>query len=97
VVGTGIPQPVALVVISDLGKVKPKDELIRSLTQTVNQVNPQLEDYECLKKIIVMREPWTLENNFLTPTLKVKRNAIEAIHVSTYPKWYAENGLVIFQ
>ncbi|RAW03286.1 AMP-binding protein [Pseudochryseolinea flava] len=97
VVGTGIPQPVALVVLSDLGKLKPKDEIIRSLTKTVGEVNPTLEEYEVLKKIIVMRDAWTIENNFLTPTLKVKRNAIENIYVSTYPTWYAQNGLVIFE
>jgi long-chain acyl-CoA synthetase len=97
VVGTGIPQPVALVVLSEAGKAKPKDEVIRSLTRTVGEVNPTLEDYEYLKKIIVMREPWTIENNLMTPTLKVKRNAVENIYVSMYPKWYAENGLVIFE
>jgi long-chain acyl-CoA synthetase len=97
VVGTGIPQPVALVVLSEVGKAKPKDELIRSITKTVNEVNPTLEDYECLKKVIVMREAWTIENNLMTPTLKVKRNAVENIYVSQYPKWYSESGLVIFE
>jgi long-chain acyl-CoA synthetase len=97
VVGTGIPQPVALVVLSETGKTKPKDELIRSITATVSEINPTLEDYECLKKVIIMRDSWTIENNLMTPTLKVKRNAVESIYVSTYPSWYAQNGLVIFE
>ena len=97
VVGTGIPQPIALVVLSAAAKTKPKEEIIRSLTKTIGEVNPSLEDYECLKKVLVMKEPWTIENNLLTPTLKVKRNVLEGIYVSRYPQWYAEPGLILFE
>ncbi|HTH32090.1 MAG TPA: AMP-binding protein [Lacibacter sp.] len=97
VVGMGIPQPIALVTVSDLGKQKTKEELIESLSATLDTVNPALEHHEHIDKIVLMKENWSMENGLLTPTLKVKRNHVEKIHQQFYSKWFAEKGKVIWE
>ena len=31
---------------------------------------------------------WTVENKLLTPTMKIKRNAVEKLYDSNYMDWY---------
>lgn len=98
VVGMGIPQPIALVVLSTSGKAKGKDELIASLSASLREVNPALESYEKLEKVVVMKGDWTVENGLITPTLKVKRNEVEKIHLPKYPTWYhTQPGVVVWE
>jgi long-chain acyl-CoA synthetase len=97
VVGTGIPQPMALIILSETGKAKTKEALIESLTETLNTINPTLEVHEKLEKAVIMKETWSVENGLLTPTLKVKRNQVERIHQSFYPQWYKLQGDIIWE
>jgi long-chain acyl-CoA synthetase len=98
VVGMGIPQPIALVVLSQNGKAKSKEDLIASLSASLQQVNPELESYEKLEKVVVMKNDWTVENGLITPTLKVKRNEVEKIHLPKYPTWYhTQPGVVVWE
>jgi long-chain acyl-CoA synthetase len=98
VVGMGIPQPITLVVLSATGKSKSKEEIAKSLTNSLNQVNPELESYEKLEKAVIMKGEWTIENGLLTPTLKVKRNEVEKIHIPKYPTWYhTQPGMVVWE
>lgn len=98
VVGMGIPQPIALVVLSALGKAKSKEEIALSLSNSLNAVNPNLESYEKLEKVVIMKDDWTMENGLITPTLKVKRNEVEKIHIPKYPTWYhTQPGVVVWE
>jgi long-chain acyl-CoA synthetase len=97
VVGMAIPQPIALITLSDIGKAKTKQEVEESLSASISAVNPGLESFERMAKAVVMKENWTIENGLLTPTMKVKRNQVEKIHQQFYPKWFDEKGKVIWE
>ncbi|HET6766400.1 MAG TPA: AMP-binding protein, partial [Chitinophagaceae bacterium] len=97
IVGTGVPQPIALVCLSDTGKKKSKEELTKSLTESVGSINPSLENYERIGKAVIMKDSWTIANNMITPSLKVKRNEIERIHLPKYPGWYQKEGVVVWE
>ena len=97
VVGTGIPQPIALISLSDKGKKKSKGELNESLLDTLSGINPGLEKFEMLEKIVIMNESWTIANGMITPTLKVKRNEIEKIHLPKYPKWFEKKETIVWE
>lgn len=97
IVGTGIPQPLALVVVSEAGKSKGKSELEKSLMSTVKDLNPKLESYEKISKVIVMSEDWSVDNGLLTPTLKVKRNRVEEIHRDKYGEWFNSPDPVVYE
>ncbi len=97
IVGTGIPQPIALITPSLLGKAKSKAALTESLWKSVSEINPSLEKHEKIQKVVVMKEDWTVENGLSTPTLKVKRISIERIHQPFYKNWFAHKENVIFE
>lgn len=97
VVGMGIPQPIALVVLSAAAKKKPQEEIVKSLSASLAEINPDLQKYEKLEKAIVMKSEWSIENGLLTPTMKVKRNEVEKIHLPKYPMWYGKEGIVIWE
>jgi long-chain acyl-CoA synthetase len=45
-----------------------------------------------------MKTDWTVENGLLTPTLKVKRNEVEKIHLPKYSTWYhKQSGMVVWE
>ncbi len=97
IVGTGVPQPIALITLSELGKSKNKEELSQSLIATLKEVNPNFEKHEKIEKIVIMKEDWNVDNGLTTPTLKVKRNSIEKIHQQFYNSWFKEDAKVIFE
>jgi long-chain acyl-CoA synthetase len=97
VVGTGIPQPIALITLSELGRVKAKDLLIQSLITSIKEINLELEKHEKIEKVIIMKEDWNVDNGMATPTLKVKRNSIEKIHQPLYKSWFDMDEKVIFE
>jgi long-chain acyl-CoA synthetase len=97
VVGVGIPQPIALMILSAAGKSKSKESLADSLTTTVKELNKTLEHFERLEKAIVLKEEWTVENGLLTPSLKLKRNELEKIYVPRYPEWYKQSNFVLWE
>lgn len=97
VVGMGVPQPIALTILSANGKAKSKEVLMDSLSKTIDKVNQHLESHEQVEKAVIMKTDWTMENEMLTPSMKLKRNAIEKIHLPSYPKWYKEAGKVIWE
>lgn len=98
VVGMGIPQPLALTVLSAAGKAKSKEAIIESLSASLKEVNAELESYERIEKAVIMQSDWTVPNGLMTPTMKVKRNEVEKIHVPKYPGWYhTKEGVVIWE
>lgn len=74
--GLGLPQPVILIVPSEIGMTKSKSELEASIAETLAQANASLPNYQRIATAIFAREPFSIASNTLTPTLKVKRNII---------------------
>lgn len=72
VIGEGRPY-LALLTVS-----KEKDE--RVLLHRANQLIRHLPRYARIRRVIVTLEPWTAENGLLTPTLKIKRNAVYQLY-----------------
>jgi len=97
IVGTGIPQPIALVIPSESGKEKSKEDFDQSIWTSILEVNPSLEAYEKLAKAVVMKEEWSVDNGLMTPTLKVKRNRVEANHMQMYPQWFEKSEKVVYE
>ena len=62
----------------------------------MKEINPALEKHERMKKIVIMSEEWTVENNLLTPTMIVKRNVLEKKYESNYENWYNSKENIIW-
>ncbi len=96
VVGNGIPQPLALAVLTSEFAKRGKEELKERLIGTLKSVNDRLDHHEKLAKIIVLSNNWTVENGMLTPTMKVKRKTVESRYETHYHDWSNESGKVIW-
>jgi len=77
VMGSGLPAPVAVVVLTEAAGHLPREIVEARLTATLTEVNQQLESHERMSHIIIADDEWTTENGLLTPTLKVKRDVLE--------------------
>lgn len=97
VVGLGLPQPIALIVLSEIGKSKSREDLESTLRTDLETLNKALERYEHVAKLVILREAWTIENNLMTPSLKIKRNEVEKIYKDRYNKWFAQEGLIQYE
>lgn len=76
-VGSELKQPIMLVSLSEIGRNKERIEAERGLVAEMEAVNATLEPHEAIAKIVVVKDAWTIDNNLMTPTMKVKRNEIE--------------------
>ncbi len=53
VVGNGLPQPIALATLSEIGVNEIKENLINSLEETLKFVNSELDSHEKIHRIII--------------------------------------------
>lgn len=97
VVGVNLPQPIALIVLSSKGKKLEPNTLVENLETLRKTINPQFKKYEHISKMIVLKEDWTIENNCLTPTLKIKRPMIEKKFAEYFETWYQQSETIIFE
>ncbi|MFM1819698.1 MAG: hypothetical protein RLZZ402_57 [Bacteroidota bacterium] len=97
VVGVNLPQPIVLIVLSALGKSKQAAEIQETFEALRNEVNPALKNYEHLRKMVIVKEDWTIENECLTPTMKIKRPSIEQKYQSNFENWYAHQETIVYE
>jgi len=76
-VGSELKQPIMLVSLNEAGRNKPREVIEQDLIADMEAVNGPLEPHEAIGKIVVVKDIWTIDNNLMTPTMKVKRNEIE--------------------
>ncbi|WP_078084946.1 AMP-binding protein [Microbulbifer mangrovi] len=99
--GPGQPQPFALAVLSpgllDPSSAEDKTRFEREFSEHLDEINQQLEDHERLNYVVIVKEPWTIESGLLTPTMKLKRNEIEARYLQFAEKWRDRNQKIIWE
>ncbi|MDH4395280.1 MAG: AMP-binding protein [Limnobacter sp.] len=98
--GANFETPYAAVILAEHLRTKLTDEqsraeLMAQLSQLRNQANEQLAAYQQLKFLVVITDPWTVENACLTPTLKLKRANIEKRLNDCAEAWYMNGAAVI--
>jgi long-subunit acyl-CoA synthetase (AMP-forming) len=91
----------AMVVLAEDIRPKMKDPQVRAdvetqLTEHLEKVNGELVEYEKLRMLVIANEAWSIENGYLTPTMKIKRSRIEASVESQVDSWYQKNGSVFW-
>jgi long-chain acyl-CoA synthetase len=97
VTGLGLPQPIALAQLSEIGKALPEHELIELLTQKLKEINLDLENYKKISTLVIVKDPWTEQNKILGPTLKIKRGNVEKMYSSKYKAWHEDHRSVLFE
>ena len=99
--GVGQPAPYAIVVLAESLRPQFSDPAVRArvdaeLAKLLHDVNESLATFERLHALVVAREPWTIENGFLTPTMKLKRSRVEAALATQVDAWYTKKRPVVW-
>jgi len=74
-----------------------RKEIEESFKKLIADVNKTVDPHEQLAFITVMSDEWSIENSFLTPTMKLKRNVVEDAYQEQVDNWYAQRQPVIWQ
>jgi long-chain acyl-CoA synthetase len=101
VTGANLGQPLALAMLNADAIAKSKTaegraELESSMAAHIKTINETLDPHEQLDCIVLMAEPWTVDNDIITPTFKVKRNRIEDLFAKNYDKWVGARKKVVW-
>ncbi len=102
VTGANLGQPLGIAMLNLDGITKAKSaegrkEIESELTAHLAAINTKLDPHEQLDCVVVVTEPWSVDNGFITPTFKVKRNRIEEVYGANYEKWVGSRKKVIWQ
>ena len=103
VVGAGLVMPFALLMLSAetraalaAGKLE-RAALDTELADLRDRVNAVAAAHERLQFLVVVKSEWTTQNGMLTPTLKIRRNAIEAGYAGRAAAWAALGRPVVWE
>ena len=101
VTGANLGQPLAVLMLNE-GAVaqaatpEGRAELETTLGEHLTQINASLDPHEQLACVVLVTEPWSVDNGFITPTFKVKRNRVEEVYAASYDKWESARKKVIW-
>jgi len=101
VTGANLGQPLALLMLNPEAAKKVqsaagKSEVEASMTEHLQHINDTLDPHEQLDCLVLMTEPWSVENDLITPTFKVKRNRVEDLFAKNYESWVGSRNKVIW-
>lgn len=99
--GVGRTAPCALLVLAEAARAQAaeargREAISRELGALLARVNATLPAHERLRMLVVLAEPWSVDNGLLTPTLKLRRTRIEAAVAARMGGWYADAGPVVW-
>ena len=101
VTGANLGQPLGIVMLNAEAVVRVGDaaarlELNTSLERHLQDINATLDPHEQLACVVVVTTAWTVDNDIITPTFKVKRNRIEEVYSAQYQRWESSGQKVIW-
>ncbi|EAY31727.1 AMP-binding protein [Microscilla marina] len=97
IVGLGMPQPMGIVTLSELGEMKSKEEVKESLIASLEKANEGSKNDKKISTLIIAKEAFSVENGLLTPTLKVKRNILNKHYNEQLLAWHQQPDQVIWE
>lgn len=100
VTGANLGQPLALLMLNEEAQKQVagggKAELEASLAEHLKHINATLDPHEQLDCLVITAEAWTVDNDLITPTFKVKRNRIEDMFAKNYDRWVGQRKPVVW-
>ncbi|MGS0754374.1 AMP-binding protein [Roseateles sp. GG27B] len=100
VTGANLGQPLGLLLLSAEGVKRTESEaeravLVAELTQHLAKINLQLDPHEQMDCLVLLKTPWTVENGFITPTFKIKRNRVDEVFASKMEGWVSQGEKIV--
>jgi long-chain acyl-CoA synthetase len=101
VAGANLAQPLGIVMLNaeaaqQVVDAQQRAALEASLQEHLRAVNAPLDPHERLECLVVETTPWTVDNGFITPTFKVKRNRVEEAYAARFQTWVSMHRPVVW-
>lgn len=102
VTGANLGQPLGLVMlnadaIQQADSAEGRRTLEGSLAAHLLAVNDKLDPHEQLDCLVLVTTPWSVDNGFITPTFKVKRNQIEDVYGPHFERWVGARKPIVWE
>ncbi|WP_347368164.1 AMP-binding protein [Vibrio vulnificus] len=94
-IGLGLPAPILLVVPHNFPNFD-RDRYERTTRRVIAKMNAELESHEQIKGVLMIKDPWSIDNGILTPTLKIKRHVLEQKYHEVGQNW-PKDKLVVWE
>ena len=75
--GRGFSKTVMICVLTEEAQSKSESEIEDSIKDSVTSINLEQEKHAHIGAVILSREAWSIENEILTPTMKIRRDQVE--------------------
>lgn len=85
-IGSGLPAPILLAIPHNFPNFD-RARYERTTQKVIARINNELESHEQIKGVLMIKEPWSIDNGILTPTLKIKRHVLEKKYHDTGQNW----------
>jgi len=100
--GANQPATFALVMLSEdarkeLAAGGDRGAIGSELGSLMDQVNATLDPHEQIQFAVVVKDAWGIDNGFLTPTMKIRRNIIEKRYEPSVDRWFEARQSVIWE
>lgn len=92
--GSNLDQPLALIELSPAARQRPREQVAADLQAHLAVLNSHLEPHERVSHFVLVREPWTVDNGSMTPTMKIRRNVLEARYAELIERLPAHQPLL---
>jgi long-chain acyl-CoA synthetase len=101
VTGANLGQPLGIVMLNaeaagQAADAAARKELETSLAEHLEAINATLDPHEQLDLIVVVTQPWTVDNGIVTPTFKVKRNRIDEVYGNQFDRWVSARRKILW-
>lgn len=94
-IGLGLPAPILLVVPHNFSDFD-RERYERTTKRVIEKMNTKLESHEQIKGVLMIKDPWSIDNGILTPTLKIKRHVLEQKYHDVGQNW-PKDKLVVWE
>jgi long-chain acyl-CoA synthetase len=100
--GAGMPSPFAIVLLSPDARARCADPAARevleqSLRTQMEEVNATLDPHERVAFVAIVEGPWSVGNGLVTPTLKIKRAALEDRYETLIEQWKTLDRPIVWE
>jgi len=75
--GRGYSKTAMVCVLSEVARKQDREVIDDALREQVEAINAEVEKHARIGAVVVLTEAWTIENEMLTPTLKIRRDEVE--------------------